>query len=136
MLDLWSLDCPTLYTVSITLFQDVQILDTTCTRFGFREAEFCPDGGFYLNGQTDKLVWTESTPDLSLYWRSCASTGCNARMQISSNMNWPVISCVPLIILNPLIFSIAVMRSAYSSSKKSQDGSILGMKNGRHYLFG
>jgi beta-galactosidase len=52
---LWSLECPTLYTVSITLLQDEQILDTTCTRFGFREAKFSPDGGFYLNGQRINL---------------------------------------------------------------------------------
>ena len=53
--DLWSLDCPTLYTVNVSLLHDEQILDTTCTRFGFREAEFHPDGGFYLNGKHIQL---------------------------------------------------------------------------------
>ena len=54
-IELWSIAHPTLYTVEISLCQDEEILDTTTTRFGFRKAEFCSDGSFYLNGERLKL---------------------------------------------------------------------------------
>ncbi len=46
---LWSIETPTLYTLRISLLENGQLLDTLATRFGFRQAEFRPDGGFYLN---------------------------------------------------------------------------------------
>ena len=52
---LWSLDHPTLYTVEISLCADGKTLDAITTRFGFRQVEFCADGGFYLNGERIKL---------------------------------------------------------------------------------
>lgn len=53
--DLWSLDAPTLYRVELTLFENRARLDTVHERIGFREAEFRPEGGFYLNGEPVKL---------------------------------------------------------------------------------
>jgi len=53
--DLWSLDSPSLYTVNLSLFEGENLIDDCKTRFGFREAEFRPDGGFFLNGQRVKL---------------------------------------------------------------------------------
>ncbi|RPJ01095.1 MAG: glycoside hydrolase family 2 protein, partial [Chloroflexi bacterium] len=55
-IQLWSPDQPTLYTVDVTLAQDNDLLDTQTERFGFREAEFRQDGGFYLNGQRFNLI--------------------------------------------------------------------------------
>ncbi len=52
---LWTLDQPTLYTLTITLSADGTPVDQTSTRFGFRSAEFCADGQFYLNGEPLKL---------------------------------------------------------------------------------
>ncbi len=52
---LWSLDNPSLYTVQITLEKDDEVLDVDSARFGFRKAEFRPDGGFYLNNEQIKL---------------------------------------------------------------------------------
>ncbi|MCB2210031.1 glycoside hydrolase family 2 protein [bacterium] len=48
---LWTLDDPVLYTIKTTISGNEQIADSVNTRFGFREAEFRPDGGFYLNGE-------------------------------------------------------------------------------------
>ena len=53
---LWSVDDPVLYTLQVTLVQDGEEVDAASTRFGFREAFFRPDGGFYLNGKPLKLV--------------------------------------------------------------------------------
>jgi len=52
---LWSLDDPTLYSVAVRLLEDGRPVDETSTRFGFRTAEFRPDGGFYLNGKRLQL---------------------------------------------------------------------------------
>jgi beta-galactosidase len=53
---LWSLDSPTLYSVHVALTLKGELLDATSSRFGFREAEFRPDGGFYLNGERVRLL--------------------------------------------------------------------------------
>jgi beta-galactosidase len=52
---LWDLDNPALYTVKVSLFVDEKLADSVSTRFGFRSAEFRPDGGFYLNGERIQL---------------------------------------------------------------------------------
>lgn len=52
---LWSLDQPALYTVTVTLLRQGEALDQLVTRVGFRHAEFCADGRFYLNGEPLKL---------------------------------------------------------------------------------
>lgn len=54
-ISLWDLDNPTLYFVSISLFEGENLIDNVVERFGFRTAEFCSDGGFYLNGKRIKL---------------------------------------------------------------------------------
>lgn len=51
---LWSLSNPVLYYCKITLLNKSHILDEKIVRFGFREAEFLPDG-FYLNGEKIKI---------------------------------------------------------------------------------
>jgi beta-galactosidase len=53
--ELWSIDSPTLYSIRVSLALDQKLLDTTSSRFGFREAEFRPDDDFYLNGQRIQL---------------------------------------------------------------------------------
>ncbi len=53
---LWSVDQPVLYTIVVTLSDGGQSIDSLSRRFGFREARFSADGGFYLNGNLMKLV--------------------------------------------------------------------------------
>lgn len=53
---LWGLDNPVLYTLEVTLLEKTTLLDRTTTRFGFRQAEFGKDGGFYLNGERIALM--------------------------------------------------------------------------------
>jgi beta-galactosidase len=52
----WTLDCPTLYRLKVELVEGGAVSDETTQRFGFREAQFRQDGGFYLNGERIKLV--------------------------------------------------------------------------------
>lgn len=52
---LWSIDTPTLYSIKVSLVRNGEPFDTLSSRFGFREAEFRPDGGFYLNGERIQL---------------------------------------------------------------------------------
>lgn len=51
----WSLENPTLYTLKLTLCLNDKPIDQTAVRVGFRTAEFCDDGLFYLNGKPLKL---------------------------------------------------------------------------------
>ncbi|WP_108485098.1 glycoside hydrolase family 2 protein [Oceaniglobus ichthyenteri] len=53
-LTLWSLDTPTLYRATITITGE-GFTDTRTESFGFRAAEFTPDG-FFLNGERVKLI--------------------------------------------------------------------------------
>lgn len=48
---LWSLENPALYTLHLELSQQGEPVDQVQVRFGFRHAEFCKDGRFYLNGE-------------------------------------------------------------------------------------
>lgn len=48
---LWTLDAPHLYDAHFELYIEGQLVDTYNQRFGFREAFFCDDGHFYLNGE-------------------------------------------------------------------------------------
>ncbi len=54
-IELWDIDKPKLYKVSVTLFDGDTVIDHYDTRIGFREAKFTPEG-FYLNGKRLKLV--------------------------------------------------------------------------------
>ncbi|HEY6803193.1 MAG TPA: glycoside hydrolase family 2 TIM barrel-domain containing protein [Pyrinomonadaceae bacterium] len=54
-IELWELDRPKLYDVSIKLFEGNRLVDDYSTRIGFREAKFTPDG-FFLNGKHLKLL--------------------------------------------------------------------------------
>ena len=53
-IDLWSIDHPKLYNVSVKLTEAGRIVDQYDTRIGFRDARFTPDG-FFLNGKHLKL---------------------------------------------------------------------------------
>ncbi len=54
-ISLWDIDTPVLYSVRIDMVKDGQVVDSLSSRFGFRQAEFRKDGGFYLNGNRVKL---------------------------------------------------------------------------------
>jgi len=51
---LWDLDTPKLYDIHVELKRGAKLLDRYTTRFGFRQAEFTPQG-FMLNGRILKL---------------------------------------------------------------------------------
>jgi beta-galactosidase len=53
-LELWDIDRPKLYEVSVKLSAGGRVIDNYETRIGFREARFTPDG-FLLNGRHLKL---------------------------------------------------------------------------------
>lgn len=53
-ISLWSLENPKLYTFRVELLSGEQVIDSYEVKFGFRHAEFRPDG-FYLNGEKIKL---------------------------------------------------------------------------------
>jgi beta-galactosidase len=53
-IDLWSIDQPTLYRVSVQLSDGDRVIDQYDMRIGFREARFKPEG-FFLNGKHLKL---------------------------------------------------------------------------------
>ncbi len=55
-IELWSLERPALYELMIDLLDHDQSVDSQTLRFGFREAEFRQDGGFYLNGERVKFM--------------------------------------------------------------------------------
>ncbi len=46
----WSVESPKLYSLEVSLMSDGRVADVSRTDFGFRTAEFRPDG-FYLNGE-------------------------------------------------------------------------------------
>lgn len=52
---LWDLENPCLYSVRVSLIDNEKPVDMVRPQFGFREAEFRPDGGFYLNGKRVQL---------------------------------------------------------------------------------
>ncbi len=54
-IELWSVERPALYTITVSLLEGEQPIDALSERFGFREVEFRTDGGFYLNGEKIKL---------------------------------------------------------------------------------
>lgn len=49
--DLWGVDSPNLYTVSVELLEGKDIKDEEATQFGYRWFEFKDYGSFYLNGE-------------------------------------------------------------------------------------
>ena len=53
-IELWELERPKLYDVSVKLLEGERVVDEYQTRIGFREAKFTPDG-FFLNGKHLKL---------------------------------------------------------------------------------
>ena len=55
MVKLWDIENPKLYEIKVKLLKDSEVIDEYKDTFGFREAEFRPDG-FYLNGRRVKLV--------------------------------------------------------------------------------
>jgi beta-galactosidase len=54
-IQLWELDNPQLYRLDVSLSLDGSEIDRSSARFGFRDAEFRKDGGFYLNGERIQL---------------------------------------------------------------------------------
>ena len=53
--ELWDIDDPQLYTLTVTLCKDGECIDAEETSFGFRDIEFTTDHGFFLNGRHVKL---------------------------------------------------------------------------------
>lgn len=53
---LWDIEEPWLYKVELSIFENERCIDSVEKSFGFREARFAEDGGFYLNGRRIKLI--------------------------------------------------------------------------------
>ncbi|WP_144059752.1 glycoside hydrolase family 2 TIM barrel-domain containing protein [Rhodopirellula sallentina] len=98
---LWSTDSPTLYTAVTELHAVNQILDRVETRFGFRDIEWKPESGMWLNGVNVKLrgvcnhqdagALGAAVPDKILRFRieQLKKMGCNA-IRTSHNPQTPV----------------------------------------------
>jgi len=52
---LWDIGQGNLYAIKSTLFKDGEVVDVVINRFGFREVEMSPDGGFVINDRRTKL---------------------------------------------------------------------------------
>ena len=52
---LWSLENPNLYFIEASVFSGGRMMDRECVSFGFRDIEFNPDEGFFLNNKYHKL---------------------------------------------------------------------------------
>ena len=53
--NLWDIGVGNLYILKSELFKDGNLIDVTTNRFGFREIEMSPTGGFVINGRRVKL---------------------------------------------------------------------------------
>jgi len=53
--ELWTLDSPVCYKLVSRIIYNENQIDEVETRFGFREIEFSPKGGFFLNGEQIKI---------------------------------------------------------------------------------
>ena len=51
---LWDIDNPNLYTLQLKIYKEDKLIDKYAQKFGFRKAEFKPDG-FFLNGNRIEL---------------------------------------------------------------------------------
>ncbi|TWU18749.1 Beta-galactosidase [Allorhodopirellula heiligendammensis] len=86
----WDLDSPHLYDAVVTLEADGQTVDMSSTRFGFRDIEWRPATGMWLNGKNVKLQGVcnhqdagalgAAVPDKILRFRieQLKAMGCNA----------------------------------------------------------
>jgi len=53
--ELWDIGKGNLYTLEARLYRNKKLMDQTSVRFGFREIDMSPDGGFVINGRRTKL---------------------------------------------------------------------------------
>lgn len=60
---LWDVDDPNLYTVSVTIMVNEEMMDQVDTEIGFRSFSFDPDNGFFLNGRPLKIKGTSNHQD-------------------------------------------------------------------------
>lgn len=88
--ELWSIENPKLYTLTVKLIKNNTVVDEQTVNFGFREILFDKDKGFFLNGKSVKLkgfcqhhdhacVGVAVPFDVMLYrLRKLKDMGCNA----------------------------------------------------------
>lgn len=88
--DRWDVDSPKLYTLTVDLVRDGEVVDTESTRIGFRTCVFDAERGFFLNGRPLKIKGTcnhqdhagvgVAVPDSIQYYRvrRLKEMGCNA----------------------------------------------------------
>jgi beta-galactosidase len=62
---IWSLKSPNQHSLTTQLIAKGEIIDEYHTRFGIRTVRFDPDSGFYLNGESVKLVGTNLHQDFA-----------------------------------------------------------------------
>jgi beta-galactosidase len=98
---LWDVDSPNLYRAVVTLKAAGKTVDVSSTRFGFRDVEWKPKSGMWLNGKNVKLQGVcnhqdagalgAAVPDKILRFRieQLKAMGCNA-IRTSHNPQTPV----------------------------------------------
>ncbi|GAA5509050.1 glycoside hydrolase family 2 TIM barrel-domain containing protein [Novipirellula caenicola] len=97
----WDIDSPQLYQAIVKLSANGQTLDTSTTRFGFRDVQWKPETGMWLNGRNVKLrgvcnhqdagALGAAVPDKILRFRieQLKAMGCNA-IRTSHNPQTPL----------------------------------------------
>lgn len=90
---LWSVDSPSLYTVSTELISDGKVIDTYETKTGFRYTSFDPVKGFSLNGKPMKLNGVCLHHDAGALGTAVSERAIERQLQIMKGMGVNAIRC-------------------------------------------
>ena len=87
---LWDIDSPKQYTAIVTVRKNVNGTWTDCDsveqRFGFREAVFTADKGFFLNGRNVKIKGVCGHLDMGLVGKAVSDNLCRYKAQLYKEM--------------------------------------------------
>ncbi len=84
--ELWSPDSPYLYTLRTELKQDGRVVDCYDTRFGIRSLRFDANDGFFLNGQSLKMMGMNEHHDAGCVGAAVPDDMIRRRFQILKEM--------------------------------------------------
>ena len=83
---LWSLENPCLYTLYIRTFRNGKKTDGDSVRIGFRDCNFTPDHGFFLNGKRVKLNGVCNHHDLGVFGAAINTYALRRQLEIMKDM--------------------------------------------------
>ena len=83
---LWDVYAGNLYYVKSELLKDGLVVDVETNRFGFREIEMSPDGGFVINGRRIKLFGACQHHDLGALGAAMNKTALRRQMELLVKM--------------------------------------------------